>query len=97
MISLNCLWAKSNNRTRGQFECDVTWYCFCFDFVRLHARYLLVREGERGGVRLKLNVPGQGDGRICDADGQGVRVLKIGQFSWAPYVYHPLGLETLKR
>ena len=34
MISLHCLWAKSNNTTRGQFECDVTWFCFCFDFVR---------------------------------------------------------------
>ena len=36
MIPLHCLWPKSNNRTRGQFECDVTWFCFCFDFVRLH-------------------------------------------------------------
>ena len=24
----------SNNRTCGQFECDMTWLCFCFDFVR---------------------------------------------------------------
>ena len=38
MIPLNCLWAKSNNRTRGQFECDVTWFGSCFDFVRSHAR-----------------------------------------------------------
>ena len=38
MIPLHCLWAKSNNRTRDQFECDVTWFCFCFDFVRPHAR-----------------------------------------------------------
>ena len=38
MIPLHCLWAKSNNRTRGQFECDVTWFCFCFDFVRSHVR-----------------------------------------------------------
>ena len=36
--SLHCLWAKSNNRMRGQFEYDVTWFCFCFDFVRSHAR-----------------------------------------------------------
>ena len=36
MIPLHCLWPKSNSRTRGQFECDVTWFCFCFDFVRLH-------------------------------------------------------------
>ena len=34
MIPLHCLWAKSNNRTRGQFECNVTWFCFCFHFVR---------------------------------------------------------------
>ena len=34
MIPLHCLWAKSNNRTCGQFEGDVTWFCFCFDFVR---------------------------------------------------------------
>ena len=24
MTSLHCLWATLNNRTRGQFECDVT-------------------------------------------------------------------------
>ena len=38
MIPLHCLWPKSNSRTRGQFECDVTWFCFCFDFVHSHAR-----------------------------------------------------------
>ena len=38
MIPFHCLWAKSNNRTCGQFECDVTWFCFSFDFVRSHAR-----------------------------------------------------------
>ena len=37
MIPWHCLWAKSNNRARGQFECDVTWFCFCFDFIRSHA------------------------------------------------------------
>ena len=36
MIPLHCLWAKSNNRTRGQFECDVNRFCFCFNFVRSH-------------------------------------------------------------
>ena len=35
---LMSLWAKSNNITRGQFESDVTWFCFCFDFVLSHAR-----------------------------------------------------------
>ena len=38
IIPLYCLWAKLNNRTRGQSKCDVTWFCFCFDFVRSHAR-----------------------------------------------------------
>ena len=38
MIPLHSLWAKSNKRTRGQFECDVNWFCFCFDFVRSLAR-----------------------------------------------------------
>ena len=30
MIPLHCLWAKSNNRTRGQFEYDVTLVSFVF-------------------------------------------------------------------
>ena len=34
MIPLHCLWAKSNKRLHGQFECDVTWFCFCLDFVQ---------------------------------------------------------------
>ena len=34
MVPLHCLWAKSNNTTCGQFECNVAWFCFCFDFVR---------------------------------------------------------------
>ena len=32
------LWAKLNNRTRVQFECDMTCLYFCFDFGRSHAR-----------------------------------------------------------
>ena len=53
--------------------------------------YNLEREGEgRGGVRLKLDVQGQGDGRILDVAGQGGwGVLKIGQFWWTSYVYCP--------
>ena len=38
MMPLHCLWAKSNNRTRGQCECNTIWHYFCFDFVRLHSR-----------------------------------------------------------
>ena len=40
MISLHCLCAKSNNRTRGLFECDVTWFCFCFDSFTCTVRLL---------------------------------------------------------
>ena len=29
MIPLHCLWTKSNKRTRGQFECDMTLFLFC--------------------------------------------------------------------
>ena len=43
-----------------------------------------------GGVHMKLDFQGQGGGRILDVDGQGGWVvLKIGQFSWTSYVYHP--------
>ena len=30
MIPLNCLWDKSNNRTHGQFECDLVLFLFWF-------------------------------------------------------------------
>ena len=49
---------------------DVTRFCFCFDFVCSDARYHLE------GVCLKLDVQGQGGGRISDVDGQGVRGLE---------------------
>ena len=39
IIPLHCLWAKSNNKAGGKFECDVIWFCFCFDFVSSHARF----------------------------------------------------------
>ena len=38
LISLRYLWAKSKNRVRGQFECDVAWFCFWFDFVGSNAQ-----------------------------------------------------------
>ena len=38
MIPLHYLWAKSNNITCGQFECNVSWFCFCFDFVHSYSR-----------------------------------------------------------
>ena len=40
-------------------------------------------------VCFKLDVQGGGGGRIADVDGQGVEVLKIGEFSWTSNVYHP--------
>ena len=56
MTPLHCLCAKSNNRTCDQFECDVTWFCFCFDFIRSHARWLLFHS-------LLERVEGRGRGR----------------------------------
>ena len=43
MIQLHCLWVTSKNWTCGQFEWDVTR--FCFDFVRSHGWYHLERDG----------------------------------------------------
>ena len=39
MIPLYYLWDESNNRAHGQFECDVTRFCFYFDFICLHTRF----------------------------------------------------------
>ena len=71
----DCLRGKSKKRARGQLECDVTWFCFCFDFVRSHERCgccSIVSWIGWGGFRLNLDVQGQGGGNILDADGQGV-------------------------
>ena len=38
MMPLHFLFVKLNNRTCGQFECFVAWFCFCFDFVHSHAQ-----------------------------------------------------------
>ena len=90
MIPLHYLWSKLNNRTRGQFECDVTWFCFYFEFVRSHVRCRCCpivcwrereRKRERGGrIRLKLDVQGHGDGTVLDLDGQA---------GCTSYVYRP--------
>ena len=42
MIPLHCLWAKSNNRMHDQFECDLTWYCFWYDFVHMRMQVRLL-------------------------------------------------------
>ena len=77
MIPLHCLWAKSNNGRRDQFECDVTWFYFCFNFVRSHARSVRKKR-----VRLKLYVHGQEGEKISDLDGQ------AGEESWKLDNFH---------
>ena len=74
------MWAKSNNRTRGQFECDVLGFAFVLiSFVHMHGAAVVPQfvgygggGGGGGGVRLKLDVQGQGGGKNLDVDGQGV-------------------------
>ena len=74
------MWAKSNNRTLGQFVCDVTWFYFCLISLCSHARcgcFSMVcwggwRKVGGGGGCLKLDVQGQEGGKILDADEQGV-------------------------
>ena len=76
-FALHCLWPKSNNRTRSQFECDVTWFGFCL-VVRSSARFscysIVCLRYE--GVRLILDVQSQGGETISDVDGQGVGGLE---------------------
>ena len=50
---------------------------------------LLERVGRAVVVRLKMDVLDQGSGQISDADGQGVGILKIKEFSKTSYVHHP--------
>ena len=61
MTPLHCLWAKSNNRTCGQFECGMTWFCFCFDVVRFYVQcdcYSIVCwRGGGGGGSFKIRHP----------------------------------------
>ena len=73
MKPLHCLWAKSNNRARVQFEFYGIWFCFCFDFVRSQVRYscCYIAFWRGWGVHLKLDIQGQGGGEISDVDGQG--------------------------
>ena len=49
MITLNCLWAKSNNSTRGQFEYDMSLcilfiYLFICLFIYLFIYFLFLFE-----------------------------------------------------
>ena len=68
---MRLLWAKLNNRMFSQFECDMAWFSFCFDFGHSHLRYHLGRV-ERRGICLKLVVQGQGDRKILNVDELGV-------------------------
>ena len=61
MISWHDLKAKSNNKTHGQFEWDLIWFCFCFDFICSHAWCgCCSLVSWRGGVHLKLVIQGKG-------------------------------------
>ena len=35
---MHSLRAKANNRMRGEFECNVTWFYFCFNLVCSYVR-----------------------------------------------------------
>ena len=69
MIPLHCFGAKSNNRTHGQFEFDVTWFCFWFDFVCSHAWCVCCSIVCWREFQLKLDVQSQGGGKSLDVDG----------------------------
>ena len=72
------MWAKSNNRTRSQFECDVAWVWFYFDFVCSHAECgccSIVFQRGWSMDSVKLDVQGQRGGNILDVNGYGA--LKI--------------------
>ena len=67
-------------------------------FIHMHGAIVVPWfVGESVGIRLKLDVQGQGSGKILDVDGQGGRIRnirnrgkrKIRQFSWTSYVYRP--------
>ena len=53
MILLHCLWAKSNYRTRGQFECDVTLFWFrlftCTMRLFFHSLFTFSRYANKTG------------------------------------------------
>ena len=66
MIPLHCFWTKSNNRTGGQFECDVIRFILILLF-HMHVVVFV----PYGGIFLKFDVQGQKGGRILNVDGQG--------------------------
>ena len=66
MIPLHCFWTKSNNRTGGQFECDVIRFILILLF-HMHVVVFV----PYGGIFLKFDVQSQKGGRILNVDGQG--------------------------
>ena len=77
-IPSHCLRAKSNKKTRGQFECGVSWFSFYFDFVHMHAVVVVpwfVGEDGGGGC-LKLAGHDQEGEKSVHVDGQGVGDLE---------------------
>ena len=91
--SFNDTIAKSNNVMRGQFECDVTWFCFSFDFVcsRVWCCCCSTVCSIGGEGRLKIERPNSRGWKKCGPRWTGrMGLLKFKQFSWASYVYHPL-------
>ena len=65
----------SSNRKRGQFECGMTWFCVCFNFVCSHAQCDCCAKlcwKEWGRVYLKWGVQDQRDGKMLGVDGERV-------------------------
>ena len=59
MIRLHCLWTKSNNRTRGQRECDVLGFAFALiSFIYMHGAVGFPYFVEEGEGKVRLNVQG---------------------------------------
>ena len=76
MISLHCLWAKSNIRMWR------AWFCFCIDFVRSHALCgcrTIVFWREWGDL-IKIGLPRSRGGKVLDVDGQERWSRKIDNF-----------------
>ena len=76
MIPLHCLWAKSNNRKHGQFECDDTWiwmFWFCWFTCTVHLLFsgFLNRVGDGLGIGGMVHL-----GKILKLNGQWVGDLE---------------------
>ena len=96
MIPLHCLWAKSNNRARGQFNVVGLGLIFVFIlFVHMHGAVVIPQfVGEGVMVSFKIGWPRsrgwKNFRRRWTGGGEwvGRGLLKIRQFSWTPCVYY---------